>query len=605
MLSLFIGNSLYAQKKVELEDNKQQYFVSGMHIKVWKDKDGAIQPSQLVGKAFNEDIIDYQENPDWREADWWFKFSVKNNSSSYQWFIEIPDFHIENVAIYYPDRDTIIEAGYAGNFDKRFYQHKNFVFDLNLLPGEEKVYYCKMASSEPFGSLIKIRSARFLMQYSLGEYILLGFFYGFLLVIALYNLFVYFSIKDKSHLLYVFYVIAIASRALMEDGLGFQYIWGDFPFVNKVFKEITPLLLLVCFAGYSRYFLDLKEKFRVYDRYLLLLTAGYLVYFTFALFFPPFRYEWMIYAIPFVGIYIIAILVYKRGYKPARFFIIGYSLLIISFIIYFLRTIAVIPESSPLIVFFVYSLNIGFVVEAFTFSIALADKMKILKHEKEEAKERTIQQLRINEQLKDKVNRELEQRVEERTKELTEKSEALDDANNKLKEQAEIINSMNQQLDLENYKLKKNVKEINKERGLMKSLTFEEFQEAFPTEDACYKFIDDLKWSEGFVCKKCGNTKYITGNGPFARKCTKCTYNESIKANTLFHDLKFPLHKAFYMLYLTILSEGKISSYDLADKLTLRQKTCWSFKKRVLDKMEKEKISYKKILEQGWTILVC
>jgi DNA-directed RNA polymerase subunit RPC12/RpoP len=159
-------------------------------------------------------------------------------------------------------------------------------------------------------------------------------------------------------------------------------------------------------------------------------------------------------------------------------------------------------------------------------------------------------------------------------------------------------------LDLENYKLKSNVQEITFNRGLLKGLSLEEFSMAFPNESACYRYIEELKWGEGYTCKKCGNKKFMKVKTPFSRKCTKCTYKESIKANTIFHDIKFPIEKAFQIIFLTLANDGEVSTYELATKLELRQKTCWSFRKRIFDKMKKEKMSSKDIYEKGWSIII-
>ena len=59
-------------------------------------------------------------------------------------------------------------------------------------------------------------------------------------------------------------------------------------------------------------------------------------------------------------------------------------------------------------------------------------------------------------------------------------------------------------------------------------------------------------------------------------------------ARTLFHQLKFPLGKAFYIIYMMVCSKKGISSYELSGQLSLRQKTCWAFQRKVLAAMKSE-----------------
>lgn len=119
-----------------------------------------------------------------------------------------------------------------------------------------------------------------------------------------------------------------------------------------------------------------------------------------------------------------------------------------------------------------------------------------------------------------------------------------------------------------------------------KSLSLFEFQARFPDETSCYEYLADLKWSDGYKCKKCGNTKYCDGLGKSGRQCTKCSYVESATAGTLFHQVKFPILKAFYIVYYVSISKKGITSTELSRKLELRQKTCWSFKQKVMKAMQ-------------------
>ena len=61
---------------------------------------------------------------------------------------------------------------------------------------------------------------------------------------------------------------------------------------------------------------------------------------------------------------------------------------------------------------------------------------------------------------------------------------------------------------------------------------------------------------------------------------------ESPTAGTLFHKSKFPVLKAFYIVYYIATNKNGISSTELSRKLALRQKTCWLFKQKVMKAME-------------------
>lgn len=120
-----------------------------------------------------------------------------------------------------------------------------------------------------------------------------------------------------------------------------------------------------------------------------------------------------------------------------------------------------------------------------------------------------------------------------------------------------------------------------------KSLPLFEFQECFPDVESCLLYLSDLKWKDGFHCGKCGHSNYCNSVlGSYHRQCTSCHYMESPTAGTLFHGVKFDLVKAFYIVYFVSTNKKRITSTELSQKLNLRQKTCWAFKRKVMKAMK-------------------
>jgi len=121
-------------------------------------------------------------------------------------------------------------------------------------------------------------------------------------------------------------------------------------------------------------------------------------------------------------------------------------------------------------------------------------------------------------------------------------------------------------------------------------------QELFESSEKVLKFIAEVKWKDGFTCRNCGHTNYCDGKTPSSRRCTRCKKEESAAANTIFHNIKFPINKAFYIAYNVCVLGSDFSSYNYSDQLGLNQMTCWKFRKRIqnciskLEGNEKSKI---------------
>ncbi len=195
--------------------------------------------------------------------------------------------------------------------------------------------------------------------------------------------------------------------------------------------------------------------------------------------------------------------------------------------------------------------------------------------------ERTFDLRKSNQNLENEKNK-----LSLANEELSIQKQEIEAQSEELQQQAEEIKRMNELLNSENLALKDNVKELTKARVLLRDVDFVEFSKLFPDDDSCYKYLAELKWNEKFECFRCGNDKYAEGQGHHARRCSKCRYNESATANTIFHRGHIPIRMAFYMLFLVYANKGEITSQELSDILNIRQKTCWKFRKKVLEKLD-------------------
>ena len=120
---------------------------------------------------------------------------------------------------------------------------------------------------------------------------------------------------------------------------------------------------------------------------------------------------------------------------------------------------------------------------------------------------------------------------------------------------------------------------------MFQGLNILEFTEKFSTDDKCREYLSHQKWEKCYQCGNCGHNCYYNGKQAGTRICSKCKYSESATARTLFHMLKFPIRKAFHIIFTMSCNKKGISSYELSRQLSLRQKTCWFFQRKVQEAM--------------------
>jgi hypothetical protein len=114
-----------------------------------------------------------------------------------------------------------------------------------------------------------------------------------------------------------------------------------------------------------------------------------------------------------------------------------------------------------------------------------------------------------------------------------------------------------------------------------------EFIDRFPDDDSAKQYLYERKWKDGYFCRKCKSTTgYSVVSDGFTRQCNKCDYRESVTSGTLFHKIKFPLWKAFWIVYQMAQRKKGESSMELSRSLGLRQKTCWLFRRKAQEAMK-------------------
>lgn len=591
-----IAESSLASEVFVITDAMKEYHLSSKNVEILEDSTGTLSFQEVQSEFYSDKFKPsklYEKGVQNTSVTYWLRFRIRNMSHpDTKWLLQAP-LHSEVVEVFIPSGQGMyknVVTGQKYDFSSREYAIRSVAFDIPAVRDSVLTFYAKISSHAHVNFDFLISNQNEYTGILVGGYYFLGFNYGIMFLMAVYNFILYFSIRDRVYLYYVFYTFCAAFFLTWKDGIGFQYFWPDFPLLNQYHHKLSLFLLLVAFMMYARNFLELPKKRKKLDYMMLGLMAVCLVYFVVTMF-MPYYFDPLpaIYLITWACLYTIVINSLKKGDTHARYFIFGFTFVLISLSIIKLRYQGLIPWSW----FVEYVLNYGMLIEVISMSLAMGDKVSLIRKQKEEAQKTTIEQLRENEVLKDKVNRELETKVKERTNELQQKTSELSVAKEQLQQAMKDLETVTAQLDIDNWKLKKNIKVERKLRvSDNEIISFQQFNDIFPDENSCYKYLEELKWGEdnqGYECKKCGNKKF-SSYLKFSKKCSRCNYIETISSHTIFHGVKFPITKAFYIAYIALKDEN-VTSDALKEALDLRRDTCWKFKKKVIDRIEEVKVN--------------
>ncbi|OKS86606.1 7TM diverse intracellular signaling domain-containing protein [Mucilaginibacter polytrichastri] len=614
----------FSQDVVDINSKLEHKIFFQQQIYCLEDTSNSFTIKDVITGPFKnsfEPNKDYYPRNQHHSSTYWYKIklnfteNIVDNPSIFEFFDQTTD----NITAYIPNVNGQYIASKTGasfNFENRLFKHKNFEF---FIPSQQKgvhTYYFKVSSRQAVNVIIVYRTVHYFIYYALTEYLTYGLFYGMILIFCFHNLLMFIAVKKRQYLFYVLYILSIGLFEMSTDGIAFQYIWPGAPRWNE-YAYGTALYFISIFALiFTKELLHVKTKapvlYRIINGILILRT----IYFVFCLCFANslFYYKFVEF-VPLVTAFVTGITIWSRGYKPARFFVLGYTFLFLGFLS---KAISVLGYNKyvPGVVGH-YSLSYSFILEMVFLSFAIGDQVRLLRKEKDAAQEETLRQLSINNELKDSINQELEKKVKIRTKEVIEKSqEVFEQAhiieqqnhsllaiNTQLELQAAEISRMNVLLEKDNIQLKDNIEKVTDARAMSTELSFEEFSAKYPDQEKCNKFLAEIKWTKGFECVKCNNTTYHEGRAPYSRRCTKCGYEESVLFNTIFQNSRIPINKAFYLLYLIYTSKGTLSSYQLSEKLSIRQSTCWQYAIKVKKVMDERKRG-KRSSNLGWSKLI-
>lgn len=374
----------------------------------------------------------------------WVRFSLQNNTSLPTLFLTIKYANISNIELYKINHTQIAQIGQTGNqhFIKEsdIQNNSDYSFNLFLPSNNSSEYILHIQTIHPlilplFIEPYYIREANINTKNWV-----IGIYTGIMLAIFFYNLFVFFSTRDKMYLTYIFYVFAFCLAHITTSGFGYKHLWSNYPIFNRYAEVIASALAFISAIVFSISFLHLNKSKKFKYVYIGLIGIIGICIVTMICNFLgknalAYNFLSLISFITALVLFISSIILIKK-YKPAIYYLVAWSFLLISLVILTLRNLNVIPYNN----FSIYASYVGSALETILLSFALANKINILRNQAEQSRARELATAKENEKLVQEQNIVLEKQVAERTVELQKSNQSLNKTLVTLKEtQAQLV----------------------------------------------------------------------------------------------------------------------------------------------------------------------
>lgn len=349
-------------------------------------------------------------------------------STPQQWWLEISPSMLDDIRLYQSRPDGQFELQQAGDhlaFSQQAMHYRNPLFHLTLNQGDTFVLL-RVASTSSLFVQATLWSPQGFAEESNQVSVMLGMFYGVMLAMIAYNFFLLLSFQDKAMLYYLLLSSAVLLAALSANGHIAQFFVPDWPALVDLLPGLTVPLILLTMSLFIASFLQLKQKipkmyqvFRLVQLFAVLAIAMVLAG-------QNHRIAPYVQIIGFLQILLIlpvCVLSGMRGYRPGYIAAIASTGWIFGASLVVLRNIGLIPPSWAT----TYGFQIGNVLEVILLALALAERINILKKERELAQAQLLR-------LSQNAGQELEAQVKLRTAELGQAVDSLQQLNNEKNE---------------------------------------------------------------------------------------------------------------------------------------------------------------------------
>lgn len=390
---LLLTNPCFSENEFLVLDASFSKEVLGPHLSFYKDKDKSLTINTVENKKGEFSPVK-GKRPSFGFASYplWFTFSVDNpTGKDIDWLLECTYPLLDEIDFFSQTTSglsgkktwDVAKAGDQRPFKLWPVNYQNIVFPVKTPPGRHS-YFLKVKSQGSLSLPLNAWAPAVFSREASSAIPPQWMFYGIMLAMAFYNIFIYFSTREICHLYLMLFTVFISLHALSHSGLAYQLMWPGNPrFAN------TSYLLFMIFAGvcgiqFTRAFLNIESEHPPTDRILHYLYLGLLILLT-AVFLI--NYHIMVQVTTFyifiiiVSLFICGINLFIRRTPSSKLYLIAWSMFIFGCILSSLRTFGILECS------FIadWGVQIGSCLLVLILSFGIGEKFKFILEEKNRA----------------------------------------------------------------------------------------------------------------------------------------------------------------------------------------------------------------------------
>jgi diguanylate cyclase (GGDEF)-like protein len=405
---LFAHFVAHAEKILSL-DAKSNVIRLEPFIDVYKDTTGGATIAEILshdGAASFSPAANhgYELHFGYTDSAIWLRFRIKNDTQvRLPWLLELANPLLEDATLYAIRETGEIETTHAGvlePFSRRLVNNRNFIFPQTFDPGETKQFFVRVFTHGAAFMPFNVYSPEAFQAREQNAMFFWGIYNGLILAIILFNLWLYFSTKDRVFLYYILWITAYMLVKATLNGLSYQFIWPNFPWwQNKAISFLMGLAVLGM-GLFTEKFMDGFIRSPVWGRILKFCTVIGGIFAPASLLLPKqfgLKFSATLSQVVVASILVVSYQCYRRGFRPAGLFGIAWASLLVGLSIGISSTWGWLPSN----LFTRYCYQVGSTIAVLLLSLALTDRIRVITEEHRLLQENTrrLQELSFTDAL--------------------------------------------------------------------------------------------------------------------------------------------------------------------------------------------------------------